>query len=302
VPDALINIAPEKGEEVLALIKKHKIEFVLEDNPYFDFYATTVEHDHHRIAVSVRGLEVLWALSYLDWVLYRAAQEAARANSTSDFEFRAHEVAARAGALADWALTHAVDALTDTPWPADLPQPAAARSVTPTATGGATTTDVEEVSDERMADEIFLCAVAWILHHELAHIEAGHTDVVTVDSVADERAADAAATQWILDGVTDDIVIQKRGLGIAAATVALAALELQLPAADPHAARSHPKAAERLRAALSHTAFGGDHVVLYFAVIALKAHFDRAGLVLPRTRYDTAEECLDDYCTHFMAR
>lgn len=171
-------------------------------------------------------------------------------------------------------------------WPDSLPHPAVAEVSARTGS---------EPSNEEVATELFLCASAWILHHELAHLRLQHP-LVTTNSVAEEREADQAATGWILDSYPGEPRTLKRGLGIAVAVVALAVLQLESPAlSNTGVPQTHPGVADRLFHALDHPAFGEDHQVFDFVVHSLKLHFDHVGIEADG-EYDNARDCFHDYC------
>ena len=88
---------------------------------------------------------------------------------------------------------------------------------------------------QNAADELFLCSVAGILHHEVGHIERGHDprrlpkptpglaskddpQVAEADAIwlSWEKEADAWSADWLLQGLdeTDDRFL-KRVIGIA---------------------------------------------------------------------------------------
>src|SRR5581483_7091243 len=119
---------------------------------------------------------------------------------------------------------------------------------------------------------------------------------VTVRSVAEELEADRAATEWLLDGVSQEATIIDRGLAVAIGVIALAALDSEYDRHPAMGRRTHPTGAERVHAALGHPAFGADHVVFKFAGFALKAYLDNREIPVPCNEYDTARDMLNDYC------
>jgi hypothetical protein len=105
---------------------------------------------------------------------------------------------------------------------------------------------------------LFLCALAWIVHHEIAHIRLNHQALVTTCSIAEERDADIEATKWILDKSTVPQESRKRTFGIAAAILALQGFH----SPDQFVAlKTHPSAFERIDYCLSEAGISEDDEV-----------------------------------------
>ncbi|MBD4053771.1 cell death peptidase Lit, partial [Xanthomonas citri pv. citri] len=82
--------------------------------------------------------------------------------------------------------------------------------------------------DSQVASEIFLCAIAWILHHEISHVVLQHPLVTTAFSTQEEREADSHATKWILGNLYESAPeLKKRALGIATAVLCIQSLEVE---------------------------------------------------------------------------
>lgn len=289
VASSIVNIAPEREAEVADLLKHHQVQLVLDDRPRFVFTAGPAAAGN-QIRASVQGLEFLWTLSFAYYVLY---QEWKRNPGLTELDPSASTRTRDAVALLQWALGNNVQG-NRAEWPDNLPHPAVAEGFARTG---------REPSDEEVATELFLCASAWILHHELAHLRLQHP-LVTTNSVAEEREADQAATGWILDSYPGEPRTLKRGLGIAVAVVALAVLQLESPVlSNAGVPQTHPGVADRLFNALDHPALGEDHQVFDFVVHSLKLHFDHVGIEA-EGEYDTARDCFQDYCMtlHRLAR
>ncbi len=270
--------APERGDEVHDVIEQQQITFVLDDVAGFVFVARRRD-SKSEVGASIRGLELLWALSFAHFVLYNAVNEA-RARGGSDIDFSADERTAQAVHLLEWAVSRATG-MSSVSWPDDLPQPQ----------------QVEPVpgSDTHVATELFLCAAAWVLHHELAHHRLGHLDT-NIKEEQQERDADQGATTWLLDSAPAEAVL-KRALGITLAVLALNILELQSREPEQKGwLRTHPKAAERMVAALEHPAIDENHQALDFAVVALKMHLDYVGAAYDQAPARTLREDLAEFC------
>ena len=82
------------------------------------------------------------------------------------------------------------------------------------------------------AEEGFRHAVAWMIHHELAHIRLGHDDVVDPDIVAQEREADCTAIDWLLSDHTKEAELLASVYGITVGLGWLACLRVYLDEED----------------------------------------------------------------------
>lgn len=281
IAGSIVNIAPERQAEVADLLRQHQVQLVLDDRPGFVFTAGPSAAGN-QIRASVQGLEFLWTLSFAYYVLY---QEWKRNPGMTELDPSTSPRTRNAVALLQWALENNVLGRR-VEWPDSLPHPAVAQV---SARLGS------EPGDPEVATELFLCASAWILHHELAHLRLQHP-LVTTNSVAEEREADQGATGWILDSNPGEPRTLKRGLGVAVAVVALAVLQLENPTlSNAGVPQTHPGVADRLFHALDHPAFGEDHQVFDFVVHSLKLHFDHVG-IKAEGEYDTARDCFHDYC------
>lgn len=125
-----------------------------------------------------------------------------------------------------------------------------------------------EHSDGYVANEVFLVAIAWIIHHEIAHARLGHEEL-TVASTMQEVEADTSATRWICAGEADNQRLHKRAMGVGAAIVFLLALDLQV---GRMTATTHPPSFERLINNLDITGLGEDEMIYAFAFVLVDIH------------------------------
>lgn len=277
VPDSLINIAPEREAETRKLLDGVTLE--LTASAHFGFCATAGK----VIEVPERGVELLWAASLAIWQRYQAyVRIAGRGQSSVD------SASTDCAALLSWSIDNQLSAIR-TPWPDSLPRPTGFEPLTP------------EPRPERVADELTLCAVGWLLHHELAHIARGDSGLVSpADSRIQETRADRAATNWLLEKAPVGLPRTKRTVGIAASTFCLMALELSGPrrsAAD----RTHPPAAERVCANLLDSSLGPDEPAHVVAAISLRLLMDHFSLPAPVANCITAQDCVAEYCAALNA-
>lgn len=109
--------------------------------------------------------------------------------------------------------------------------------------------DAPHGSDEHCATELFLAAVAFLLHHEFVHLRLDHspyTELKSVDSIRQEKEADFEAAVWILGELPDELdpMFQKRALGVGLGLVWIAALYVY--AEKKIESTTHPPAYDRL--------------------------------------------------------
>ena len=254
------NIAPEKRTELQRL--SSRVSFIIDDHPGFVFRARGAT-DPREIRSSIIGLELLWCLAYAHTLIYQAAPR--------QTDLVPAQPSQNVQAAAD-VLTFALnDRATHTSPKHALPQ----GIPTPEF---ATLVPGVPVGDLHLATELFLCAAAWLLHHELGHVALDHLDH-TIPAPKDELEADNAATTWILDGAPAETVL-KRGLGVGLALLALGAVGL----GKRHGSlvgSSYPPTGERIMRALTHPVFGNEHQVHDFTSVGLRVHLEHKGIMIP---------------------
>ena len=274
VHEAIEKIAPERR----GTFARDYDEFILE---YLDDFRWICEVDvaNKRIRLSRKVMEVLWAASFAYFRLYLAIQErfGGRVSVSAEIEF-AHEVHLKEAVdLLQWGFSSWLNH-SGAPWPPHLPKPIS---------------DPVRASDENMADELSLCAIAFILHHELAHIRLHHFGASELDS---ERDADNCANDWVLGQIDDetDSKFVKRALGVATALAVLVAKGIHTQAyGDP----SHPRSFDRLMHALDRHIRDPNHPAWEFVTAVLKLHLDNAahGAEIPDRPFESMRECVDAY-------
>jgi hypothetical protein len=199
------------------------------------------------------------------------------------FDFLAHPSTEHLPHLLSWAVANQLPSQQEyLPWPSGTPMPEL-----PEMIPGA------PMNDRAIAGEIALVAAAWIMHHELAHIAKDHRSG-SPTSMEDERAADDAALEWLLGRAPADSLF-RRGLGIAAATVGFAGLELATYGSR-YGPRTHPHPADRLFRALSHARLMPDDRIHLVASLQLVIHLDERGVKITDPGNQSAHDCLGSVC------
>ena len=280
--NSMFAVAPEKANETLDLICTHGVKFSLDNRGRFIFSVKT-ESSGSTVKASLQGLEFLWVTSYAYSVIYQASMlpENQEKGGLCLSDYPDTRTAAK---LLQWIVNKEKFKTPNSPWPSGCPQPQPLPE----------SPDPSNPNATWVASELFLCAVGWIFHHELAHVKLRHQGV-SVYSQEEEMKADNVATKTLLQGITDKDTIRKRGLGITIALLTLSCLDLETKVVQiSNIPRSHPNIAKRLFHALDHTALDLPEFHKFVAYI-LKLHFDHLGIELPQIGYLDARTCLGDY-------
>ena len=162
------------------------------------------------IVLSRKSLEILWASSYAYLIYFTDVVQAKGLltpltdnKETKVIDLEKIPSAYGAMNLLAWAFGNWISKV-DTPWPHDLAKPIR---------------NPKSDSSENLADELTLCAVAFLLHHELAHSHLNHEpETVSFDKISQERDADYSAAEFLLSGLApNDRFFIKKSLAIAIA-------------------------------------------------------------------------------------
>ncbi|MBN1210866.1 MAG: hypothetical protein JXB05_38815 [Myxococcaceae bacterium] len=275
---SVVLIAPERVEEVRPLLEGLILE-ITDQGParcYIDMASKTIR-------VSRKLLEHLWVSSYAYWVLYSRHVSGKLIDTPKEIDLTSDPVDAAAMRLLKWSVQNLLGNI-DRPWPRDLPRPV---------------NNPTWESDIHVANELMLPAVAFILHHELAHYRLGHAGLPAgADSISQEREADYEAARWILDGC-EGPVLEKRALGVAIALASMVGIQIYRGPEEP---TTHPRTFDRLINSLHHHVPDPHHVAWGFAVIAIKLHLDHSGVAVPQTAFQTAREVAEAFAEVLAAR
>ena len=131
------------------------------------------------------------------------------------------------------------------------------------------------MDDVRVATELFLGALGWIIQHEFGHVVQRHPLGMRSFSVQQEQEADRYATDWLLDGLDrHDPRLKKRALGLTIAVLCLQSLEVQSACLS----NSHPGAHERIYANMEICRYGRDEVIDATCTVVLQYLFHDTGI------------------------
>lgn len=224
IASSVYNIAPERSAELAAIVRSHDLALVPTDDRGFSIRVNTQSGD---VTVPIAAMEYLWTCAHAFMVFYDEYGVAQR-RGDEQFDIAQAPRGRDAVTLFNWAIKNLKNSGVDR-WPDDLPRPEA--SPTPK-------------SDVHIANEAFLSAIGWILHHEIAHKRLNHPTLTISTLLTEERRADQEATAWILDQVDNEKMRRKRTLGIVIAILAIQASELMTE--NHQKVDTHPKPHQRL--------------------------------------------------------
>lgn len=245
------SIAPEKADRCKESSDKHGIYFELIDDNDFSI---RVRMDNATIILPISSLEYLWAFSLYCWVLTQEYANGQRAGF-KQIDCVGNDRLRSAHTLLEWASKNIQGTGRDI-WPEDLPAPAK---------------EPKDCSDIHVANELFLCSLGWMVHHEIGHIVLQHPALVTNFSEQEEKEADRHATNWLLSELDDNSpVLKKRALGIAAGVLCLQSLEVKSKSCLRN---THPNAHDRIFDCLSKYTVGTEEIIEAFCTVILQYLF-----------------------------
>jgi len=260
ITGAPFKVAPEKADLCAQQRDDHKIDFVMVDEPKFGFRVRKESNSQTpEIVLPIASLEYLWAFSHHCWVLTQEYAESQRAGA-EQFDCVGNQRLRESADILEWAKANLTGTGTE-PWPESGPRPRE---------------DSHSCDDSAVATELFLCAVAWILHHEIAHVVLQHPLIDTAFSEQEEREADKHATKWLLDGLPQcDPKLKKRALGLAVAVLCLQSLEVGIVSCLRN---THPAAHDRIFNNIAIYQVGNDEVIDAICTVVLQYLFHEAGV------------------------
>lgn len=254
---SVYRIAPEREDELAAEVQAHNISLVITDDRGLSIRVDPCTGD---ITVPIAALEYVWACAHAFLVFY---DDYGAAQRRGDNRFTITQSARGQAAvdLFNWAIENMETSGVDR-WPDELPRPEKSP---------------EHKSDVHIANETFLCAMAWILHHEIAHKRLNHPPHITPTALMEEKAADREATAWILDRADDAQVRRKRTLGVVVAILTIQAAEVT-GRTGHGAAGTHPPTPQRLADCLYEYQLDDDDEVLAVAAANLQILLAQRGI------------------------
>ena len=285
VPNAMRAVAPERTAELRDLWKRLGLNLTMLADEHW-----VCHHDErtHEIRISLGTMTVLWCFSHAYVVLHDRVFKEWLGDEKKQIDLTSDPVVSAAMRLLGWALanwTSKADRCEQgwtTRWPEGCPAPVA---------------EPVHGSYENVADELALVAVAFLVHHEIAHARLQHTRRVDdIETLQEEQDADATAVAWLLKGLEhDSSFFVKRALGIATALSAATALGIHSRYYDGD---THPRHFDRLIHALDPYIPVKDHKVWQFIIVALKLHMDHVGIKVLKPEFESGRDCFEAYLDH----
>jgi len=284
---SLARVAPERASQLQRLVDELGVTFVFDDtSPKMVFKS---DHANNSIKIGLRALERLWVRAYAYINLYEHITKLQLADVTArDFNLTKNVIHANAMTLLAWAveverrLTEAGEHGDpgDVNWPCCYPRPPK---------------NPPPGSLENAADELFLCALAAVLHHEMGHLAKKHNprtlpqrdpsildpakDPAQIEadqiSIGHEKEADAWSAEWLLEGLDprDDRFL-KRVIGTSLGYLWSATRNIHT---GYWLTNNHPPAWDRLYQNLKQYVDTETHSVWLFAAYILQLHLQAIG-------------------------
>ena len=275
IADAPFTSAPEKEIMCAEHIDTFRISRALVDERMFGVRVRLDKESKPVIVLPIAALEYLWAFSHYCWVLTQEYAQSQR-NGDSEFNCVENDRLQNSFSLLGWAKKNLSGSGTEQ-WPQKGPRPRHA--------------PISHGDDEHVASELFLCSLAWMLHHERAHVVLNHPYVNTSCSEMEEREADEFATRWLLDGLEEnDPRLKKRALGIAVAVLCLQSLEVGTVTCLRN---THPAAYDRIFKNITSYKCGNEEVIEAVCIVVLQYLFHEEGVVA-NVNGSTFSEILND--------
>lgn len=256
IPDALINVAPENKYKFEKEYPEFTLEFLDSKN-----WLLEVNPISRTIYLSRKVVEIFWAVSFGYFTFYKRVMSGKLITEPVIVDLTKDPELLKSVQLLNW-IYHSWINNDSEEWPDQLPKPIENPPMD---------------SMEKVADELCLCSVAYLLHHELAHIRLLHSGESEIHS---EKEADYEATEWLLnhDIPEDDMRFTKRAFGIALAFEVLTARGIYT---GNYGGKTHPYSYDRLYNNLDRYLPNPLHIIWAFLSSVLKLHLDNAKIDTP---------------------
>jgi len=285
IPNSIFAIAPERQAQFGISLDNYDLIYTGDRKWTFCAYP---QRTPPEVWVSRGAVELLWCASLAHFLFYTRLIQGKKFDKPTVIDPHSDKEVDNALKLLAWAINCQLqdDQLDD--WPALLPQPIASPA---------------RFSNENVADELCLVSAAFLLHHELAHIRGNHVGFTKEQlrdpanrllSLAQEKEADIAAAEWVLDGVAEgDPKFVKRMLGIVQGFLLTTAMGLY---GGNLGGESHPFNHDRLASLLNRFLGNTPHLTKGIAFAVLDLHFQNSGRTMQKTNFPGPEEALNALC------
>jgi len=229
-------VAPEKAAQLAALFADLGVTFQINRD------AETIEFrsfsEKQMIVVGTKCLARLWVHAFAYFTIFTDVVALKVRDPQATLDLRSSDRLRAAAVLLKWAVKADVQvALTNR-------NGASSAMVSFPSELEAVFSQEQFAEHKGFADKHAFAALAFILHHELAHIRLGHTAEQGLPSLEHEKAADRMAAEWLLDspGLSPRALLQRQ-LGITIALGWFTSLTVYIG----HSSATHPPALRRSR-------------------------------------------------------
>ena len=275
------TIAPERAHEFDTELNDFSLILLPQRKWRFNCDAPT-----RQIWVSRGAVEIIWAASVANTVFYKHAVAGKQFDRPGEIDLQADpELSAPLNTLR-WALGCQIRGDESDNWPEELVKPVL---------------NPAYASDLHLADEFCLGTCGFMLHHELAHIRAGHTGLVSDDvSLSQEKEADIAAAEWVLDGLAGarDMRFTKRILSI---VNGMLFLNIYGFARGTQGGRRHPFNYDRLMMPILRFLGTEAHIAESYAFAVLSLYMQVTGRAAQTGQFETFRDALESLCDQLAA-
>jgi hypothetical protein len=279
---SVFTIAPERQAEFDTTLNNFDLIYAGQRRWQFCAYP---ERTPGEVWVSRGAVELIWCASLAHFLFYTRLIQGRRFDRPAEIDPHFDPAVSNALHLLRWAIKCQLENNEADDWPPNLPRPLQSPP---------------RESDENVADELCLVSCAYFLHHELAHIRLHHASGVNNTlSLAQEKEADIAAAEWVLDGVeVESPMFVKRMLGIVQGFLLTTAMGLY---GGNLGGKTHPFSYDRLASLLNRFLGDANHVTKGMAFAVLDLHFQNSGRTLNKQVFADPEEALEVLCNQLAA-
>lgn len=248
IAECAARISPAKAVELAEFSSSKGVSIEFTDDKKFSIRVNLATN---TIKLPIGALNYLWCATHLFVALYQA-YVSAKERGQESLDTSSDAETSAAVELFNWAGRDLI--VGSLAWPSNAAKPSL----------------VHRPGDLiHITNEIFLAALAWILHHERAHVELEHMgNSKGPESIRQERDADRSASEWVMANCASELERQKRAFGITTGLLAMALLDspkLQIPEV-----KSHPPDMERLLDNLAIAELDPENIVYSYSFVVLQ--------------------------------
>ncbi len=244
------TVAPEREAAYIASTANVSIIFAAGEKRF----GVRVNTETYVVTLPIATLEYVWACTHMLLRLYAVFEEKQALGYEAVSLAGDPEFCTRLD-LFNWALNNMLYEGTGL-WPQDAPQPS--------------------IETSSCTDELFLVAIGWILHHEIAHLRRNHAQAHRIYTNQQEREADADAVGWVLGACADAQMRTKRQLGMAIALLSMQFLDE--PQGSGTYLGTHPPTSARIFDCLNDAKVDLDGLAYTLCAIAMHFHLGQHSL------------------------